>query len=75
MKSKQGWRFGLAVSTSAATLVLVTNVGLLIWAASAHNIEGGIGTLYTGNCTPVNRWNTALHVLINALSSVSKIHI
>jgi hypothetical protein len=66
----QGWRFGLAMSTSAATLILITNVVVVVVAASTSRIENGIGTLHTGNCTLVNRWNTALHVLINVISSV-----
>lgn len=66
----QGWRLGLAVSASAATFVLITNVLLVIAAASASKLENGIGTLYLGNCSVVNKWNTALHVLINALSSI-----
>jgi hypothetical protein len=66
----QGWRFGLAMSTSAATFVLVTNVLVVIVAASTSKIENGIGTLHTGNCSIVNKWNIALHVLINAISSV-----
>jgi hypothetical protein len=66
----QGWRFGLAMSTSAATFVLVMNVLVVIVAASNSKIEDGIGTLHTGKCSAVNKWNTALHVLINAISSV-----
>jgi hypothetical protein len=58
------------MSTSAATLVLVMNVLVVIIAASTSKIENGIGTLHTGNCSLVNKWNTALHVLINAISSV-----
>lgn len=70
MRKLQGWRFGLAVSASAATLVLVTNVLLVIGAASASKLENGIGKLHLGNCDVVDRWNTALHLLINALSSL-----
>jgi hypothetical protein len=66
----QGWRFGLAVSTSIATLVLFTNAGLLMWAALGHTIKDGIGTLHVGDCGDVHKWNLALHVFINALSSL-----
>lgn len=66
----QGWRFGLALSASSATFVLLTNVLLVIGAASASKLNGGLGTLYVGSCDTVNKWNLALHVLINALSSV-----
>lgn len=66
----QGWRFGLAVSASTVTVVLVINVCLVIGGASTYKLDSGIGTLYSGNCNRVNAWNTALHVLINALSSL-----
>jgi hypothetical protein len=66
----QGWRFGLAVSVSAATFVLVANVLLVVGAASASKLENGIGFLHVGKCDVVNKWNTALHVLINAFSSL-----
>jgi hypothetical protein len=52
------------------TFVLAMNVLLLVGATSASKVEDGIGTLYVGKCNVVNHWNTALHVLINALSSV-----
>jgi len=58
------------MSASAATFVLVANVLLVIGAASASKLENGIGTLHVGKCDVVNKWNTALHVLINALSSL-----
>jgi hypothetical protein len=58
------------VSTSTATLVLLTNVGLLTWAATTHNIEKGIGTLCLGECGTIAKWNVGLHVLINILSTV-----
>jgi hypothetical protein len=66
----QGWRFGLAVSASSATFVLFTNVFLVVGAAAASKLDGGIGTLFTGDCKRVNIWNTALHVVINILSSI-----
>jgi hypothetical protein len=66
----QGWRFGLAVSASSAILVLLTNVLLMIVAASASKLDNGIGTLYVGSCGIVNKWNLALHLLINILSSI-----
>jgi hypothetical protein len=66
----QGWRFGLAMSASSAIFVLLTNVLLMIGAASASKLDRGIGTLYIGSCGIVNKWNLALHLLINILSSI-----
>lgn len=66
----QGWRFGLAVSASSATFVLFTNVLIVIGAAATSKLDNGIGTLFMGDCQRVNVWNTALHVIINILSSI-----
>jgi hypothetical protein len=66
----QGWRFGLAVSASSAIFVLLTNVLLMIVTASGPKPDRGIGTLYVGSCGIVNKWNLALHLLINILSSI-----
>lgn len=69
-RKPQGWRFGLALNTSAATFVLVMNVMLFTIAACKFNLADGIVSLYVGDCTLATRWNTGLHVLINALSSI-----
>jgi hypothetical protein len=66
----QGWRFGLAMSASSATVVLLMNVLLVVGAASTSKLVDGIGTLYMGQCNRVNTWNTALHAIINILSSI-----
>lgn len=66
----QGWRFGLAMSASSATIVLLMNVLIVVVAVSTSKLENGIGTLFTGDCKRVSTWNTALHILINALSSI-----
>jgi hypothetical protein len=58
------------MSASSATVVLLTNVLLVVGATSAFKLENGLGTLYSGDCERVNAWNTALHVIINALSSL-----
>jgi hypothetical protein len=66
----RGWRFGLAMSASSAIFVLLTNVLLMIGAVSASKPDRDIGTLYIGSCGIVNKWNLALHLLINILSSI-----
>ena len=66
----QGWRFGLALNASIATLVLMTNIGLVTVAARRSSFRDSIGSLYTGDCHLVDRANLAIHVLINTLSSI-----
>ncbi|KAK3899103.1 hypothetical protein C8A05DRAFT_46749 [Staphylotrichum tortipilum] len=44
---------------------------LTAWAGTQHEPDGnGIGILFEGSCSRVRTLNTALHVVINALSSV-----
>lgn len=66
----QGWRFGLALNTSTATLVLVINIMLVGIAGSKNKLDEGIGSLYVGDCAVVDNWNIGLHLMINALSSI-----
>lgn len=66
----QGWRFGLALNTSTATLTLVMNIMLVAIAAYKFELVDGIGSLYVGDCDVVDRCNMGMHVLINALSSI-----
>lgn len=65
----QGWRFGVASSAALATLVLVINFVLVVWASLSHSLHDGIGRLYVGDCDTVDTWSLWLHLLVNVLSS------
>lgn len=67
-----GWRMGVLVGCCMSTFVLCCNIAVII--ASMYIRPGyfpqGIVNLVTGDEASVSRWNTTLHVLINAFSTM-----
>jgi hypothetical protein len=66
---RKGWRAGVVASVIMTATILLINLTLTIWASLYFKVNDNIGNLYTGDCTVVDRWSTALHLSINALSS------
>ncbi len=64
-----GWRVGALTAASLATVALIINISVAAWASSKFGFEGGIATVYTGDCKKVEKWNTWIHLAINALST------
>ena len=62
----------MTFAACAAFLVMLVNLILTIIAAAKFrdNIENGIGTAYQGDCKVIDGWSTALHIVINVLSSM-----
>lgn len=66
----RGWRKSVLAATSLTGLVLLINVCFMIYALTRHDVAGGVGLLRVSNCRQVSQWNTALHLLINLLSTI-----
>lgn len=65
----RGWRKAVVAAALITAVVLLANVILAITAAARYGTDAGIGVLYVGDCGLVERWNTALHLLINVLGT------
>ena len=65
-KYLQGWRFGAINCTIAASTVFIINLVVTI----VFSPHGGDEALYTGDCEKSRQMNTALHILINILSTI-----
>ena len=65
-----GWRGGLIACIAVVAFVLLLNLILAAVAATKWNPVQGIATAYTGDCGVAARWTTAIHLLINVLSSL-----
>jgi hypothetical protein len=50
--------------------VLIVNFVSMIWAIAKDRLDTGYGVLYDGNCGKAQDISTALHVLINILSTI-----
>jgi hypothetical protein len=65
-----GWRGGFVACIAIAMFVLLLNLILAIVVATRWKPELGIATAYAGDCEVASRWTTAIHLLINLLSSL-----
>jgi len=66
----QGWRFGVALFATTATIALAANFAMIVWAAVHYPLSDGFGIIYEGDCDVVDFRGLWLHVLINGLSSI-----
>ena len=64
-----GWRVGVAVCASTATLVLIINISLTIWASAKIGLSDGLATIQDGSCQKTQNLSLWLHLAINALST------
>ena len=65
----RGWRKAVILAAIVTGVVLLINIILAIVAAVKFTTFGGVGVIYTGDCSLVKRWNTALHLTINVLGT------
>ncbi|KAF7955727.1 hypothetical protein EAE96_004651 [Botrytis aclada] len=65
-----GWRAGVRYCSGTALGVFAVNLTLLIWAVLKNGVDGGYSILYRGNCQHAQSLSTALHILINVLSTI-----
>ena len=70
-----GWRFGAMVALMSTLVVLLINLSVTIWVGvqlrkSASTVHSIILTLLRGDCQDVERINTWVHLVINAVSAI-----
>lgn len=68
---QSGWRFSLFAGAASCTLVFIVNLSVTIWALTQeekNSLDQPI--LREGVCSEMRNLNTALHLVINALSSI-----
>jgi hypothetical protein len=67
-----GWRVGTLVSLCGTISVCVFNfiVTIWVWKGPNYEVEGFIGTLFSGNCAKVRHINVWVHLMVNTLSTL-----
>jgi hypothetical protein len=66
-----GFRFCIASAAALSIIVLVINIALASYSISHYgNGNNGIQTLFAGSCSRARITSTALHLLINVLSTL-----
>lgn len=66
----EGWRKTLFLGSVASIVVLVFNLGFVIWAVQHRTLNDGRGVLYEGQCKKAKNMSTAFHLAINILATV-----
>ncbi|TKW51309.1 hypothetical protein CTA1_13012 [Colletotrichum tanaceti] len=59
----------LMVQLGVIGLILITNLGLTIFAVASYGSEKGVGLIYHGDCSTVKRLDQWIHLLINLLGT------
>ena len=65
----RGWRKAVILAAVVTGVVLMINLVFAVVTAVKYPARQGVGTLYTGDCTLIKRWDTALHLTINLLGT------
>lgn len=65
-----GWRMGVLIGSFASSLVLCGNIGLLIFGSLRNGYENDFTVLSTGSVDEMSWWSSAIHIVINALSTI-----
>ena len=64
------WRIGVLSRYYTSTIVLLCNITIIIIGSTRDYDKDGVADLIKGDEPSVSQWNTVLHVIINALSTV-----
>ncbi|KAK4494735.1 hypothetical protein PRZ48_014091 [Zasmidium cellare] len=64
------WKTTLGVGAGLATVVLATNIGVLVWAGSSSTDGEGSAAVYQGPCYLVGRATVAAELVVNILSTL-----
>ena len=64
------WRFGVLACAISTFIVFLINLVVTIWAGIHYGNNDGQQILFKGDCDRAGNINTALHLLINVLSTV-----
>jgi hypothetical protein len=68
---RKSWRFGLFAGLYASLAVLASNTAFLLYGILTHGgVQDGIATIMQGNTKTMSYMSTALHVLINIMSTI-----
>lgn len=69
-KTPENWKKTLYLGSTLTFVVLVFNVGFLLWAAKHNEVQGDQGVLFTGTCDKSKKISTGFHLVINILGTV-----
>ena len=65
-----GWRAGAMLSASLASVSLLLNFSVAIWALKTFGTRSALIEVFSGDCKNVQKINTVIHLGINVMSTV-----
>lgn len=69
-KTTENWKMALYLGSISAFVVLLFNVGFILWAINHHGLQGDQAVLFTGDCEKSKQISTGIHLVINILGTV-----
>lgn len=60
----------LAIQAGLAFIITIAATAVIVWALSTYPVFGDRGTFIIGSCSMVDKWNLAMHIGLNALSTL-----
>ncbi|KAJ5153644.1 uncharacterized protein N7500_009083 [Penicillium coprophilum] len=69
-KPTENWKKTLYIGSTLTFVVLVFNVGFVLWAVKHNGLHGGQAVLFIGNCKKSKRISTVFHLVINVLGTL-----
>lgn len=67
---QRGWRRSTLLFSGLAFLTFAANLAFALWAMTSREVTNGMGVVAEKDCAEIKRLNMAMHVVINALSTV-----
>jgi hypothetical protein len=67
----RGWRMGIIIGSCMSSIVLGINITVLIIGAThGKGFENGFAVPMSGRADAMSWWSSAIHVVVNALSTI-----
>ena len=67
---QSGFRRSILMFSIAALIIFIANFSFVIWAVAGNEVKDGIGVIAEKSCAETSRLNSAIHVIINVLSTI-----
>lgn len=68
--TSEDWKKTLYLGSASTVVVLVFNVGFVLWAAKHHGLQDNQGILFSGDCEKSKKISMGFHLVINILGTI-----
>lgn len=68
--TSEDWKKTLYLGSASTVVVLVFNVGFVLWAVKHHGLQDDQAILFSRNCKESKKISTGFHLVINILGTI-----